>query len=180
MASGLIDRIATWLRAEAHGALESVEERALLAKQHLRDAELELLQKRARLDALGAEETRVREAARRLGGELARLDQDVALALGAGKGELARFALRRLLGGRKEQTAFEAEAAQLADARERLAALLAEQEAELARLRTATRGLLARSERIHGSDVAMASALVTDEEIELELLRRSSAREDAR
>jgi len=174
--SGLLDRLGTWLRAEAHGALECVEERALLAKQHLRDAELELLQKRAHLDALAQEEARLRNTARRLDGELTRLDEDAALALAAGKAELARFALRRLLGGRKERDAVEAEASALAADRERLAALLAEQEAELDRLRSATRALLARGERV-GGGVPVASGVVTDEEVELELLRRRGAEE---
>ena len=49
MALRLLDRIGTLLKADAHGVVESLEERSLLLKQYLREAELELNRKRARL-----------------------------------------------------------------------------------------------------------------------------------
>ena len=55
MALKLFDRIATLLKADAHGIVESLEERTLLLKQYVREAELELNRKRARLDALREE-----------------------------------------------------------------------------------------------------------------------------
>ena len=57
----LIDRIARLVRADAHGVVDALEERGLLLRQHLREAELEVLQKRARVDALGLEAVRLAE-----------------------------------------------------------------------------------------------------------------------
>ena len=51
----LRDRITTLLKADAHGLVESLEERSLLLKQYLREAEIELNRKRARLEAGGEE-----------------------------------------------------------------------------------------------------------------------------
>ncbi|HSJ99538.1 MAG TPA: PspA/IM30 family protein, partial [Myxococcota bacterium] len=99
----LFDRIALLLRADAHGVVDALEERSLLLKQAVRDAELELLQKRARVDALRQEEERVRERAARCGAALTALDEDVELALAGGREELARFAIRRLLPLRAER-----------------------------------------------------------------------------
>jgi len=174
MARSLWDRLSTWLRAEAHGALEGVEERGLLVRQHLRDAELELLQKRARVEALAEEAARTRAAAAQLAPERARLDEDVALALAGGKDDLARFALRRLLALRREGDALETQAAELADARARLAATLAEQEAELERLRASARAFCAVRGRSPGDD-PLAPPPIADEEVELELLRRRTS-----
>ena len=54
----LIERIALLLRADAHGVVDALEERSLLLKQALRDAELDLLEKRAHVEALEREEER--------------------------------------------------------------------------------------------------------------------------
>jgi hypothetical protein len=97
MALKLFDRIGTMLKADAHGIVESLEERSLVLKQHLREAELEVNRKRARLEAVREEEKRLVETLRRREDEIRALDEDVTLALGGGKDDLARFAIRRLL-----------------------------------------------------------------------------------
>ena len=61
MALRLFDRIGLLLKADAHGVVESLEERSLLLKQYVREAEIELNQK-ARPAGSGA---RGREAAAR-------------------------------------------------------------------------------------------------------------------
>ena len=44
----ILDRMGLLMRADAHGVMDQLEERSLLLKQHLREAELELDHKRAR------------------------------------------------------------------------------------------------------------------------------------
>jgi phage shock protein A len=169
----LFDRIALLLRADAHGVVDALEERSLLLKQALRDAELELLQKRARVDALRQEEERVRERAARCGAALAALDEDVELALAGGREELARFAIRRLLPLRAERASLEREAAALAASRAALAERLAAQEAELEELRARVRARLAQGApgaAARGDELGPPP--VDDAEVELELLRR--------
>lgn len=168
----LFERIAALVRADAHGVVDALEERSLLLKQSLRDAELELLQKQARVEALGQEEDRVRERAARCGAALAALDEDVELALAGDREELARFAIRRLLPLRAERAALEREAASLAASRSALAERLAAQELELDELRARVRARLAGGVRPAGARDDLGPAPVDEAEVELELLRR--------
>ena len=168
----LFDRMATLVRADAHGVIEALEERSLLLKQHLREAELELIQKRARLDGLNAEDERLTTALERRTAEVEALDEDVVLSLEGGKDELARFAIRRLLPKRREQEALRVARAQVREARARLSAKLEDQESEFQDLRDRVQTRL--SEARSPVDAPGAPS-VSDEEVELELLRRRGA-----
>src|SRR5262245_41741786 len=101
----LIDRMPTMLKADAHGVVAAPEDRSLLLKQYVREAELEVDRKRVALEALRDEEKRLRESLARAEEESRLLDEDVTLALAGGKDDLARFAIRRLLPRRKEAAA---------------------------------------------------------------------------
>jgi phage shock protein A len=90
-------RFRTTVRADAHGVIDALEDRALVLKQHLRDAELEVQKKRALLTALERERTRLRKDRERVSAERARYDRDAELALSEQQDELARYALSRLL-----------------------------------------------------------------------------------
>ena len=166
------DRLALLVRADAHGVVDALEERSLLLKQALRDAELDLLEKRARVDALAHEEERVRERAARCGAAIAALDEDVELALAGDREELARFAIRRLLPLREERAALEREAASLAASRGGLAERLEAQETELEELRARVRARLAQGDEGTARAGAFGPPPVDDAEVELELLRR--------
>ena len=176
----LIDRITMLLRADAHGVVAALEERSLLLEQSLREAELELLDKRARLDALARDQERATRRAERCRREIAALDEDVALALAGEREELARFAIRRLLPLRREVASLEHEGAALAASRAALAERLAEQEAEFEELRARVRSRLAQGSGAELRDEAFAAPPVDEAEVELELLRRrGAAREEA-
>ncbi len=174
MASKLIDRIGTLLRADAHGVVDALEERGLLLKQHLRDAELELLQKRARLAALIEEEARLCDEQERREAQVATLDEDVKMALEGGKDDLAKFAVRRLLPERKELEQKAREIEDLVTAREALAVRLEDQEQGFTKLVERVRDELARERKGAAPLSPWESAVpdVADEEVELELLRR--------
>ena len=90
------------LKADAHGVVESLEERSLLLKQYLREAEIGLDRDRARLEALREECKALTDRLERETEAVRRIDEDVALALDGGKEELARFAIRQLLPRRRE------------------------------------------------------------------------------
>jgi phage shock protein A len=175
----LFDRLTRLVKADAHGLLDALEERSLLARQELREAELDLLRKRAHVRALAEAEERSREEHARLTDSAAALDAEAALAVASGRDDLARFALRRVLAERRRLALVDAQRADLGQARERLAALLEEQERAFEALRTRVRARLAR-ERVAGQEACADGArgdvdpaeIVTDEEVELELLRR--------
>ena len=60
------DRVSRLVKSDAHGIIDQLEERDLLLKQHLRDAEIEVADKRARAEGLEDEQRRLREEADRL------------------------------------------------------------------------------------------------------------------
>ncbi len=169
-----IDRLATLMKADAHGVLEQLEERSLLAKQHLREAELELTRKRARCEALEDEVRRVAEEASRLEAEITSLDEDVTLALSGDKEELARFSVRKLLPKRRALEQLRQRGSELAEERQRLHGRLETQEAELEELKRKVRTRLA-AERASDLEGSVAELPAADEEVELELLRRRGA-----
>jgi phage shock protein A len=177
----LLDRMATLVRADAHGVLDALEERSLLLRQHLRDAELALARRRARLEGLAREEERLGEVLRRDEAELARLDEDVALALAGGREDLARFALRRLLPRRRERDARAAALAEVREERTQGTERLAAQERAFEELRARVRARLATGAAQEDGEEILGPTLADDEEVEIELLRRARrAPEDVR
>jgi phage shock protein A len=173
----LLERITTLVRADAHGVVERLEERGLLVRQHLRDAELALGEDRARLDALGEEAERLDEETRRREASVADLDADVALALAREESGLARFACRRLLAERAALGTTARRAQALGVERARLEARVEAREEELQALRERARALLARTRREEAPAPDRAPAAgISEEEVDLELLRRREAK----
>jgi phage shock protein A len=170
------DRLMTLVKADAHGVLEQLEERSLLAKQHLREAELEITRKRARGEALEEESRRVADEVARLEAEAASLDEDVELALAGAKQELARFALRRLLPKRRSLEVLRQRGAEIADERSRLAQKIEAQERELEELERRVRVRLAADPGPERG-AWLPEPPPADEEVEIELLRRARQRD---
>lgn len=172
-----IDRLSLLVKADAHGVLEQLEERTLLAKQHLREAELELTRKRARAEALEDESRRLAEEASRLDGEIRSLDEDVELALAGGKEELARYALRRLLPKRRASEELRRRTAESDEERQRLVERISAQEIELDTLSRRVRARLAADRAQENERTGFIEVPAADEEIEIELMRRRGVAE---
>jgi phage shock protein A len=170
-----LDRLTLLIRADAHGVLEQLEERSLLAKQHLREAELELTRKRARAEALEEESRRLTDEAERLDREIASLDEDVELALAGDKDELARFSVRRLLPKRRAVAELRERVALIDEQRRQLLTRLEGQELELEELRRRVRARLAAEHADETGRLRETELPAADEEVELELLRRRAA-----
>src|SRR5262245_47796546 len=128
------DRFRTTVRADAHGVIDALEDRALVLKQHLRDAEIEVQRKRAALATLERERVRLLKDRERARAEHARLDLDVELALAESQDELARRTLQRLLPLEQLDIRIGDRLDAIADEQRTLAPLLAQQENALAEL----------------------------------------------
>ena len=174
-----LDRFTTLVKADAHGVLEQLEERTLLAKQHLREAELELDRKRAQVHACAEESRRLGEEADALEREIASLDADVELAIAGGKEDLARFSVRKLLPLRRAAECARRRAAELEQEQARLSETLAVQERQLEELSAQVRSRIAAARYAEG-DAFARPAPAADEEVELELLRRRAAHAENR
>jgi phage shock protein A len=174
----LLDRLRLTLRADAHGVIDALEDRALMLKQHLRDAELEVQKKRARSAALSSEETRLLEDEERVLVEQARHDHDAELALAEGEDELARKALSRALPLSQLVRRMRERLSQNRREQRELGVTLAAQETELAALRTRVEAFLAAEHAVHSEGRAFVPLPVSDDQIEIELLRRKRARRE--
>jgi len=179
MSVSLARRIRTLLRADAHGLVESLEERSLMLKQYVREAELELVRKRARADALAEEEKHLRDELGRAEQDVQEIDADVGLALDGGEEDLARFALRRLLALRARAKVLRSEISERSGEREALEERLRDQEERFEALRTRVRAELARPDPVSSDEPAdgwLGTPAIADEEVEIELMRRRSER----
>jgi phage shock protein A len=165
-------RLSRLIRADAHGIIESLEDRALLLKQHLREAELELQRKRARISTLDDEARQLTEDAARLDRAAERLDEDTRLALEGEREDLARFALRKLLPLRREADGLRERLATIRAERERLVPRLEEQVQEFEALERRIRERLAAESQTGSAFDTPLAAGAADEEVEMELLRR--------
>ena len=175
MALRFVDRLTTLIKADAHGVIESLEDRSLLLKQAVREAELSLNQKRARLETLVEEEARLQDEVKRLEKETQNLDRDIQMALEGGQEELARFSIRKLIPLRGNLSTTVAQHAEVTQEQAKLKERLESQEAEFESLRTRVRAHLARPIPTSLGEGLLATPLVADEEVELELLRRKQA-----
>lgn len=178
MSVTLSQRVRTLLRADAHGVIESLEERSLLLKQHLREAEIELDRKRARVEALAEECERLEKEGERAETARDAADADAALALAQGDEALARFALRKWLPLRDRAAALAEELDKRREERAALAARVENQAGEFDTLRRRVRAELALhrdDDRPH--EGGWLEPAVAEEEVELELLRRRSGGE---
>jgi len=170
MAVSLRERLGRLFAADAHGVLESLEDRDLLLAQHLREAELELARRRARHEELAGEARSVAQALPAERDQAAALDEDARLALEGGREDLARFALRRWLAARRRLEALERREAAVDEERTRLGETLAGQERRLETLRERVREARRRAAAPARPDPCGEE--VADAEVELELLRR--------
>jgi phage shock protein A len=182
----LLRRFLTLAKADAHGVLDSIEDSSLVLKQCLREAELELAQKRQRAEELGRWQEQLEQARAELTRRAQELDADIQLALGQEQEDLARFSIRRLLVARRRETALAEQLAGIREEGARLAGELESQDRELAELKERVQTHLTEQrarEQFAGvapddGDPTRAEndVPVHELEVEIELLRRRSER----
>ncbi len=184
----LLRRFLTLAKADAHGVLDSLEDSSLVLKQCLREAELELAQKRQRLEELGRWREQLEQARAELASRAQELDADIQLALGQDQEDLARFSIRRLRGARRREATLAEQLAGVREERERLARELESQEGEFAELEERVQTHLTE-QRAREQFAAVAPEdgdprragsefPVHELEVEIELLRRCSERSE--
>lgn len=167
------DRLKLSLRADAHGMLDALQDEQLLLKQHLREAESALMTKHSTLAQLDTESKQLAGDRQRATVELAALERDAELALAQERDDLARYALKLLIAKQRLIERIDRRVETIAVERQRLEPKLAEQQVELEELRVRVQSFLA--ERAHGTTYS-APLIVSDEQIEIELIRRKASR----
>jgi phage shock protein A len=173
---GIFERLRHTLSADANGLIDAIEEPVLVLEQHLRDAELAVQQKKAELAGLEAEAKRLGVDRQRAVAERARLEGDAEFALGQDRDDLARYSLGLLLPKQRLGERIDARLVAIAQERQTLQAKLEVQEVALEELRARVNAFVAGSGS-GSSDLGFEP--VSDEQIEIELLRRKAAKRAA-
>ncbi len=171
---GLMTRLTTLARADAHGVVDALEDKALVLRQHVREAAAELERKRCRVAGLEAEAKDLGADGDRMREQIVRLEADVELAMAEDQDQLARYAIKKLLPLRHAVGQIERRIETLGEERVEIERQLAEQQAEFELLEQRVRGYLARHGQ-EGGGAAFSDLVVTDEDVEIELLRRRQA-----
>jgi phage shock protein A len=145
-----------------------------MLKQHVRGAEEAVQRRRTAFVELAAEASRLTAERTRARADCERLERDVDLALNGGRKDLARYALRLLLRRRQVDDNIERRLSQVAKEQKELEIVLARQQAALEELRARVQTYLSEWEADHFADGAEP---ITDEHVELELMRRTDGRD---
>lgn len=167
------ERLSHLVKSDAHGVVDALEDRALVLRQHLREASAEVARKQAHLESLIQEDEDLVLEDGQLEARCAQLDRDIELALERDEDKLARFAVKKLLPLRQARQQIDQRRQRLAKERGDLTQRLSEQQVQLDELDRRVRGYLARLERGETGTTSGIEWTVAEEEVELELLRRS-------
>ncbi|MFP4476700.1 MAG: PspA/IM30 family protein [Desulfatibacillaceae bacterium] len=182
---GLISRFVRLCKADAHGVMDQMEDKGLVLAQCLREMEQELAVRQTAAARLAGARDKAVSRLERSRAELDGLERDCALALEEGRDDIARFLIRRI----KPEQAREADLAShvetLSADLEKQSAALAERQREVDALKARAGAYMAREEtRQWRDDFTQCPAFrePSDEEVELELLRRrqGAGKEDGR
>ena len=178
----IMSRIVRIFRADIHGVMDQLEDKGLLLKQYLREMAEELVIKEARLTDLRAARTQSGRDRERLSKEIQQLEGDVTAAVTQDKDDIARMLIRK----QKSLTASRNEVDRLlegldAEIRE-LVETIESQRLAHEDLKVRAADFMHRAQKRAWNEVsALAAAGVgvgpSDEEVELELIRRKAALE---
>ncbi len=92
----IIARIATIFKADIHGVMDQLEDRGLLLKQHLRDMEQALNHKQAKLSKMTAFHNQGRKDLAGYKQQWEALDRDLTVAVRKNKDDIARMLIRKM------------------------------------------------------------------------------------
>lgn len=167
----LFKRIKTTMQADAHGVIDALEDRALLLKQYLREAEADLAKKRGRLLLLEQDLRALERDERVTASELGAFELDAETALAAGNDDLSRYALKATLVRKARQRHQAERREELTRQHAELEKVVAEQGERYEQLKERVNAEVAAAS---GENPCGASETISDEQVELELLRRKA------
>jgi phage shock protein A len=104
---GILTRMARLCKADLHGVMDSLEDRQLLLRQHLREMEEALARMEAEIGRAAAARREMEEEMARRANAIAKLERDLTVAVEKEKDDIARMLIRRLQPLRAHQSELE-------------------------------------------------------------------------
>ena len=178
---GILTRMLTLWKADLHGVMDQIEDKPLLLKQYLREMEVDLQRKEARVEQLAQTARRLQRDVDVRGQETAKLEQDLDLALRKEKDDIAKMLIRKRRAQLSVREQVQRQIEGLEAEREQLAEILTRQRLQYDQLKIRTAVVCRQSEQARWDEAGMRCAPESawpppsDEEIELELIRRKEA-----
>jgi phage shock protein A len=177
----VFSRVFRLCKADLHGVMDQLEDKRLLLKQCLREMEESLKDKEVRLDQIARAGEQIQRALARHNEETLKLEQDLELAVGKEKDDIARMLIRkrRTLQGGCGQLQRQLEA--LHEEKDQVAGALEKQRLQYDQLKAKTSAFCRQAESprfddsLENVEDAFGWAAPSEEEIELELLQRKEA-----
>lgn len=177
----IMTRMLRLCKADVHGVMDQLEDKGLLLKQYVREMENSLGHKERQLDALLIRLDRLGAQVARQTGEMEKLEQDLDLAIAKQKDDIARMLIRRRrlveTGIRHLQEQIEV----MSQEKNRLSETLTHQRLQCETVKVKAdaychRSLSQRFDETAAGLTATGDATdPSDEEVELELMRRKGA-----
>ena len=178
---GIMTRFVRLCKADMHGVMDQLEDKDLLVKQLLRDMEEELGRKEGRMTTLRASQEQTKRAFEKYVEECKKLDDDVTAAVEKGKDDIARMVLKKLKQSSNHRDELKRQLDGLDRDLEDLKGCIAEQRLQYDQVQLRSKEYLRSVRQDEWMKTAAEAAPFStsnepsDEEIELELLKRKDA-----
>ena len=181
---GIATRFVRLVKADIHGVMDQMEDKGLMLKQCLRDMENEIAREEEEIKRLEALQERALDDHVRVTGEMHGIEKDLKLALSNERDDIARNLIKKL---KPRQTHAEEIDRRIMGLQKDLAARvegLEEKKRDFERISLDAERFLSEAQARKESEAwnaaeKMAGSLdVSDEEVELELMRRKAAMEN--
>lgn len=176
----ILTRFIRLWKADMHGVMDQMEDKALLLKQYLREMESSLQQKHVHLNQLNRTCEQIDNDLAARDADLKKVETDIELAVRKEKDDIARKLIRRRLALQADVERLQTQRHQLQEEQKRLAETVSEQQLKYEQLKLKAAVYCERS-RMQAKDMDAApwagasSSPVTEDEVELELLRCKEA-----
>jgi phage shock protein A len=178
---GILTRIVRICKADIHGVMDQLEDQGLLLKQHLRDMEKALSHKENRLNRLAASRQQMKENLNRYQEEMKKIEQDLTVSIEKGRDDIARMLIKKLkpMALHKDELRHHIEIVEQEIARTQEIVEVQRRQYEQVQLKSKAfdhkKGQQEWERRMSSIVQKHNSQNISDEEIELELIRRKEA-----
>ena len=179
---GIMTRFTRLFKADIHGVMDQMENKELVLKQCLREMEESLTQKQGKLNQLKASLDQAREEIRQLGREREKIDQDLNIAVEKEKDDIARLLIKKRMKTDQHLDACGRQAESLEKQMGMLGENIEAQKHQYAEMQLRSESWSQRAgnrsweEGAAGIMPQSAWNAISDEEVELELIKRKDAR----
>lgn len=178
---GIMTRFMRLCKADIHGVMDQLEDKDLLLKQYLRDMEEELGRKEAALRQMVVSRDKAQQEFERYTEECEKLDQDIGAAIEKNKDDIARMLIKKMKPLAHHREELSRHTQNLSREISEIDKQAEEQRLQYEQLQLRAKEYSRQAERevwektISATVSTAASREPTEEEVELELLKRKEA-----